>query len=528
MGHKSIVPHINYLTTKKLKTKKTNRQATMAKTTMIKRKSAPMGLFLVLFMILFLIASCFTGSYISGYQSSEFSEAEFDCFTVIVGKEASKDGSVLLAHNEDDSGDAAIRMHVVPRLIHEPGEKIQLKGGGTLKQAKVTNACLWSEMPGFNYSDCYLNEYGVAITSNACPSRESNPSLEDGGIGYYLRKIVAERARTAEEGVHLIGELVESFGYADSGRTYVVADPEEAWIIAVVWGKHWVAQRVPDDHVAVVSNRYSLRGIDFSSPAFAGSNDLIEHAENSGWYSSSGSFDFGKAYGNETSQNRIGNTLRQLAGLGILTGKSFPLDDLPFSTKPDHKISISELFSLLRYHYEGTPYDLTQGYETGSPHQTEFRTICTNTTQASWVMQLRDYMPEWVGNVWWFAMSRPCESVYVPWYSGMLEFPDEYTTIDNWSGEMSAYWVFRSLGNWAENDYSRRTAELRRVWNECEHRFIQDQQHVEREALKIFREKGVETARKYLTKYSRETGIDVLNRATSMIEPRPFCMLCSW
>ncbi len=46
----------------------------------------------------------------------------YNCFTILVGRNASADGSVFIAHNEDNPGDAFVDLHKVPRIDHAPGE----------------------------------------------------------------------------------------------------------------------------------------------------------------------------------------------------------------------------------------------------------------------------------------------------------------------------------------------------------------------------------------------------------------------
>ena len=154
--------------------------------------------------------------------------------------------------------------------------------------------CGWAERSALE-RDYHDNEWGVAVTSDNCPSREDKPELTDGGIGYMLRRLVAQRARSAREGVLLAGRLVERFGYVDSGRTYVIGDPNEAWLCCVVNGKHWLAQRVPDGHVAMVANTYSIRQVSLDDKAnVLACKDIVEYAEARGWYDPQrdGAFDF--------------------------------------------------------------------------------------------------------------------------------------------------------------------------------------------------------------------------------------------
>ena len=160
-----------------------------------------------IFLVLFSTHSGF-----SQIQNSTENE-EFDCFTILVGKEASDDGSVLLAHIEDDFGKQLVNWYIKKAEVYHEGEQIQLKNGALFAQVEKTAKMLWLEIPGMDFSDSYLNEYGVCIASNSCPSREKDPELSDGGISYRLRGLMAERATTAREAVIMGGALGELFGY---------------------------------------------------------------------------------------------------------------------------------------------------------------------------------------------------------------------------------------------------------------------------------------------------------------------------
>ena len=153
------------------------------------------------------------------------------CSSLAAGRWATKDGSVLFGHNEDDSKCPTL-MYTVPRVYHDLGEVITIwDTGGTIPQVEgETWAYIWSYMPGYKFSDSYLNEWGVAIASdNGGGSKEDDPDLTDGGIGYWLRRLVPERAKTAREGVEIMGQFVEDYGYTAGARTYIVADPKETW-----------------------------------------------------------------------------------------------------------------------------------------------------------------------------------------------------------------------------------------------------------------------------------------------------------
>ncbi len=355
-------------------------------------------------------------------------EDAFNCFSIVVGREASADGSVLLAHNEDDYGRLLVNIHKVPPQEHRHGDVFVMKSGAVLPQVAATPGLLWLEIPENDFADSYVNEYGVALTSDACPSREDKPELSEGGIGFSLRRLVAERAKTAREGVRIAGELISRYGYNSSGRSYMIADAGEGWLLHAVKGKHWVARRVPDKEVAVIANRYTITGVKLEDKEnFQGSPDIVDYAVSRGWYDSQkdGDFDFARAYSDRGAYADMRNVMRQWRGTDLLAAKSFKLDaPLPFSFKPHRDMRLLDLFRVLRDHYEGTKHDASDRYRNGSPNNDRNRTICTESTQYAFVAQLRGWLPAEIAHVVWIAGRRPDSNAFSPWYVSMARVPD--------------------------------------------------------------------------------------------------------
>ena len=219
-----------------------------------------------------------------------------------------------------------------------------------------------------------------------------------------LRRIVAERAKSARHAIKIAGSLIEKYGYYSSGRTLCIADPKEGWVLHIVKGKHWIARRVPDNEVAVISNYYTIREVDLENREdFLGSADIINYAIKRGWYNpeKDGEFDFAKIYSDPKNFKSMYNILRQWRGTNLLSENKYKIDErFPFSFKPRRKIKVNILFKVLRDHYEGTEYDLTDNYKKGgSPNFTKNRTICTSTTRFSIVAQLRNEMPKEIANI---------------------------------------------------------------------------------------------------------------------------------
>ncbi len=351
------------------------------------------------------------------------------CFSIVVGKKASVDGFVMMAHNEDDTPPQVVNHRKIPQQTHAPGEKVKLLNGGQLDQAEQTWAYIWSEMPGMLFSDSYINEWGVSIASDNCPSREDRPEITDGGIGYMLRRLVAERAKTAREGVLLAGKLVKQFGYIDSGRTYVICDPEEGWLFCVVNGKHWLAQRVGDNEVAMVANTYTIRQVDLSDgDNFLGSDDIIKYAQSRGWYDpqKEGPFDFAAVYANPGAASHPSNLNRQRSGLNYVCAEAIPAGrKLPFSVVPRQKINAEMIMRILRHDNKGSSIDPSV-----PPVSTDegICRICSGATQTSFVVQLRANMPLDIGIVYWVCLASPGTSFYIPFHFGISDFPAGFSS----------------------------------------------------------------------------------------------------
>ncbi|MFT4512673.1 MAG: dipeptidase [Planctomycetota bacterium] len=354
-----------------------------------------------------------------------------NCFAIVAGKDCTLDGSVIVAHNEDSGTNSAVHHWKVAAAEHQAGTVRTLLEGGSVPYASKTLGYVWSQMPGLKYSDTYFNECGVAVVTNACKSRETQPDLTDGGITLLLRRIVGARATSARHGVEIATDLLGQFGYGDTGRCMTFADGQEAWILNMVHGKHWAAARVPDDMCAVVANHFSIHRIDPSdTDNFLLSPGLISYAEKRGWYDKArdGAFDFATVYGGDGARKHRSNIRRAWRANNLLGAEKIQEAWLqPTFIKPERKVSAQDLMGVLRDHYEGTEYDKSLGYSLSSPNANG-ATICAGGTSFSTVFQLRSDKPKAIAAVMWIAMGRPDASIYVPWYAGITAIPQGYSS----------------------------------------------------------------------------------------------------
>jgi dipeptidase len=454
--------------------------------------------------------------------SMVLAQEDLNCFSIIVGKNASVDGSVLVAHNEDDYGTQIVNHYLVPRQQHAPGETIVCPDGLVLPQVAETYSFIWLEMPGMEFSDSFINEWGVVVASDACSSREDAPELINGGIKYWLRRIVAERARTAREGVRIAGKLISEYGYGSSGRTYIIADANEGWMLAAVKGKHWVAQRVPDDMVAVIPNYYTIGKINLADTLnYYGSPDIIKYALRRGWFEPARDvrFHFAKTYSHPENLKNKGNIHRMWRGVNLLADNTYALSaEFPFAFKPKQKISLSKLQQVLRDHYIGTELDKTNHYRLGNPHQLNGATICASSTQYGFVAQLRHWLPVELGAVLWLAPHRPDCQAFIPWYLGCTQMPAGFaignfqTATENHfrppksfhaRTDSLAFWIFTRLAEKVDENYGQRIVRVQKKWTSLERELLAEQQGFEEKVARALSE-NPDRGRELLTQYTQK------------------------
>ncbi|MFN8239511.1 MAG: C69 family dipeptidase [Bacteroidales bacterium] len=436
-----------------------------------------------------------------------------NCSTIIVGKDASSTGFVTVAHNEDDGGNQIVNFYKVPYSDNKRESVVKFREGGVEPQIAHSLALLWFEMPGQSFADSFVNENGVLVTSNSCPSKERFGEIVDGGIGYELRRLIAERALSARIGVELAGQLIEKWGYNASGRSYTIADKNEAWVFAVVRGKNWVARRVPDDQVAFIPNYYTIGKVDLTdSDNFLASKDLVNHAIRRGWYdpAKDGDFNFTKVYSSENNLSDMDNIARMWVGVKMLSGKDYSIkDEFPFSFVPAKKISMKEIFPVLSNHFEGTELDDSKEYTKGSPHSNKVFSICSSTQQLSFIAELRSGLPWEIGGRVWVAPRRGCVNAYIPVYFGIKQFPESLFMDDpakaldlHFKRDPSIYdrnnnmlwWSFVSLAEYADKDYGKRIAQIRKSKEDLQQQFMKMATQLEKDYLPIYKKDPAKAA----------------------------------
>ena len=267
------------------------------------------------------------------------------CTAFVVGKKASITGHVIVGHNNDGFG--PMRYALLPATdsapaLREVGRKEGLGGG---KSSAIYWQAVYSDKAkiGKATGDVLLNEHGVIMFSNSggfmrewdgqkaeLPDEPTGNTI-DGGLGLALRFEVVRRAHSAAEGIKIATSLIDRYGYGPDARTFTIADRDEAWILCAVKGHRYVARRCPDDAVMAYPNILPVGKIlpgDIVSPGIARKRDT---------------FDFAAAYQGLRAKHDPTQKYRIIEFYRITAGVTIDENDLPWSVKPAHLVSVEDL-----------------------------------------------------------------------------------------------------------------------------------------------------------------------------------------
>ena len=469
------------------------------------------------------------------------SVAGFACTNLIVGRLASVDGSVMCTYNCDGFGFASpLNWSAAGR--HAPGEMLAIRGWGPdapvhyVKQADYTYGVVG-----------LMNELQVSIVETTWGGR---PELEksEGALDYFtLMELALQRSATAREAIEVMHNLVQEYGYNQTGESFAVCDPQEAWIMELIGkgpgrkGAVWVALRVPDDCITAYANSSRIRkfpqarkidkkkGYGIVEGTCMYSADVISFAREMGWYEGADAdFSFREAYGPmdfskiRYCEARVWSFFRHHydtevidSYLPFIEGHMDICDELPLWIKPDKPLSVRDLMNDMRDHYEGTALDMTVDVSAGpwaSPYRNQLtnfeapdgtkmfreRPIGCQQSGMTMVCQMRSFLPDEVGGVTYFNMDDASMVAYVPVYCSINRVPAPFRRENNNIREFStesAFWMNNWVANMVYPRYSAMIGDLRDAQTELEDYYAEDQKEVEAKVKDLTRQERID----YLT-----------------------------
>lgn len=465
------------------------------------------------------------------------------CTGLLVGKDASKDGSVMISYAAD-SHTLYGELYYWPAADYQKGAMRQItewdtgKPLGYIPQVAHTYSVIGN-----------MNEHQLAITESTWGGR---PELADpNGIMDYgsLIYVTLQRAKTAREAITILTQLVKEYGYHSSGESFSIADKNEAWVLELIGkgakekGAVWVAMRIPDNAISAHANQARIQKIKFNDPENClYSPDVISFARKMGFFKGKDQdFSFQKAYNPYTPGGLRGCEARVWAFFNkfnkdmgkyekFVRGDESASEPMPLYIIPDRKLSVADIRDMMRDHYEGTSMDMTQdvgsgaykvpyrwrpmGFEVDGKSYINERAIATQQTGFVLVAQMRSWLPDEIGGVLWFGVDDANTAVFTPVYASSLAVPECYRV---GNGDMmhfswtSAFWIHNWVANMAYARYEPMIQDIRPVQQELETGFDTMLPIIDKRAQELLKQDPMK-ARFFLTQFSSNNSVQTTER----------------
>ena len=468
------------------------------------------------------------------------------CTNFIVTKGASTDGSVMVTYAADSHA-------LYGALYHTPGGKH--KSGAMLPVYEWDTGRYLRDIPQVKETWSTIgnmNEHSLIIGETTYGGRreleDSTGRMDYGSLIY----ITLQRAKTAREAIGVIAELADTYGYASSGESFSIADPDEAWIMELIGkgfkddgkggnarkGIVWVARRIPDGYVSAHANQARITTFPKNDPENClYSPDVVSFAREMGYYDGpDADFSFCDAYAPldfgalRACEARVWAFFRTVADdmdqyVDYAMGHNKE-NRMPLWVKPRAKVSPKTVFDCMRDHYEGTPMDMTTDIGAGGhncpyrwrPMEFEVdgvsyvneRATATQQTGFWFVAQARPGVTRDMG-ILWFGVDDAATSCLTPIFCSAQEVPECFR---EGNGSMleysptSAFWLFNRTTNFAYMRYDMISADIRKVTDKWENDMLDNVQRVNARVGRM----SPAARQNYLTQLSVETAQQLFDR----------------
>jgi len=480
-------------------------------------------------------------------QFMPLSNEETSCTSIMAGRLATTDGSVITCHSCD--GDYRTWLNIIPHKKYPAGATTKILWGTmhTETPSDLRNIIEKGEIPQvaetysyLNVSYPCLNEKQLAMGETTIGGRRELVNQNGLFLIEELQRIALERCTNARDAIKLMGEMAVKYGYGDYGECLTVADKKEVWQFEIfgAGAKYnsavWAAARIPDDHIGVSANTPRISRLDLKKPDyFMASENVISLANEMGFYNPDGGepFVFWKAYSGRpkafsTREYYVLSTMAPSLKL------SMDVNELPFSVKPDNKVDVRDVIKYYRETYEGTDFDITKNLIVNSPRRRNqntvddnpgmikspvadpwmsyemmtmlntlkpgtvpnYRPIAVPYCSYSQVIQCRDWLPDEIGGVAFFSFDNPAESPRIPIYAGALSLPSNFEICGQKRyREDAAVWQFRRTNRLAEIKWGATRKFIEEGVKRYEDKAFTELPMIDKMALELYNsEKGIE------------------------------------
>ena len=417
-----------------------------------------------------------------------------ECTTIIIGKEQTADGSMIVARSEDWDAMEAKNYEIFEGTDNGPREFVAKDS--PFRCELPEKALGYSALSPYNlhghWGSAGFNTAGVGMsaTESIFSSDEilkHDPLVENGVAENSVFNITLPYVHTAREGVERLGMLIEKYGIAE-GFGIGFVDSKEIWYLETACGHRWLACRMPKDQYFVTGNQSRFRTYDPNDKEnYLASADLIEFAEKHGLYNpAQGAFDFHEAYARDIKLDTTYNYPR-VWGLQQFFSPEIKNDvtknTFPVFAKAAHKVTLTELRTAFRFHYDNTEHD---PYLNSNPKE-PYRPVSIFRTTQTHLLQVRPELPQAIGCVNYVAMGMADLGVFLPLYQGITSYPEAYTKGNGESSDDSAYWKFRKIMVLGMTNYNKYAPVIKEAYAKFEAETDQRQREMEEEYLRIYK-----------------------------------------
>ena len=417
-----------------------------------------------------------------------------ECTTIIIGQEQTADGSMIVARSEDWDAMEAKNYEIFEDTDNGPREFVAKDS--PFRCELPEKALGYSALSPYNlhghWGSAGFNTAGVGMsaTESIFSSDEvlkHDPLVENGVAENSVFNITLPYVHTAREGVERLGMLIEKYGIAE-GFGIGFVDSKEIWYLETACGHRWLACRMPKDQYFVTGNQSRFRTYDPNDKEnYLASADLIEFAEKHGLYNpAQGDFDFHEAYARDIKLDTTYNYPR-VWGLQQFFSPEIKNDvtknTFPVFAKAAHKVTLTELRTAFRFHYDNTEHD---PYLNSNPKE-PYRPVSIFRTTQTHLLQVRPELPQAIGCVNYVAMGMADLGVFLPLYQGITSYPEAYTKGNGESSDDSAYWKFRKIMVLGMTNYNKYAPIIKEAYAKFEAETDQRQREMEEEYLRIYK-----------------------------------------
>lgn len=405
------------------------------------------------------------------------------CTNFLITKGASADGSTMVSYAADSH-------YLYGELYHWPAAVYPK--GALMKVYEWDSGRYLGEIPQVEKTYNVvgnMNEHQLAIAETTYGGREE--LVDPNGIVDYgtLIYTTLQRAKNAREAIQVIADLMSTHGYASSGESFSIIDPNEVWVMELIGkGPHdpnlkktprgkvnrkgavWVARLVPDGYVCAHANQArittfplangktsitdkQMKKIHNKEVTTIYSHDVIAFAREMGYFNGKDEeFSFSDTYAPLTFGAARGCEVRVWAFFRTINSQMDQYFDyargwdlknrMPLWIKPDRKVTLRDMMDGMRDHLEGTPLDMTKDCGAG-PHGLPYRwrpmnweyqgknyvnerATATQQTGFVFVAQARSWLPNPIGGILWFGMDDADATVFNPMYCSIVSIPEAF------------------------------------------------------------------------------------------------------